>query len=321
MKPNKFILVLTFLPMAVAQTFPAPHFHHLHLNSTNPGEAIDFYTRQFPSTVKTVVAGLPALKTGAVYVLFNRVTSPPPTGPQSALWHFGWHVTDVRRNLETYRRSSEVKLLPLYTTPESPTHTAFVSSDTWPGTGGVLGLTKAQIADARAKGVQPQGGPGFAYLQGPDGAIIEYQGNFPAERFNHVHMYQEDPYCAALWYRKHLNAAGEIPRTEENCKVERSEFSWPALVPEGTRRVPRSGVTFDDVALAWYSRQGEKPLVASRGQLMDHIGLSVSDLDLWMTKLQLEGVKFLGRPYRLGEWRAVMFEGPSKEVLELVEIK
>jgi hypothetical protein len=39
----------------------------------------------------------------------------------------------------------------------------FVSSDTWPGTGGVLGLTKAQIAEAKAKGIQPAGGAGFPY--------------------------------------------------------------------------------------------------------------------------------------------------------------
>ena len=82
----------------------------------------------------------------------------------------------------------------------------FVSSDTWPGTGGVLGRTAAQIADAKATGVQPLRGAGFAYIRGPDNALIEYQGNFPAERFNHVHIYQDDPFCAQVWYRRHLNA-------------------------------------------------------------------------------------------------------------------
>ena len=40
---------------------PAPGFHHLHLNSVDPEAAIDFYTRQFPSTSKTSWGGLPAL--------------------------------------------------------------------------------------------------------------------------------------------------------------------------------------------------------------------------------------------------------------------
>ena len=80
-------------------------------------------------------------------------------------------------------------------------------------------------------------------------------------------------------------------------------------------------INFDDIVLAWYPRQGDRSLVPSRGQVTDHVGLSVKDLDAWITKLRREGVKFLGRPYRLGEWRAVMIEGPSKEALELIEIK
>jgi len=67
--------------------------------------------------------------------------------------------------------------------------------------------------------------------------------------------------------------------------------------------------------------QGEKPLASSRGQMQDHIGLSVTDLDSWVGKLGDEGVTFLERPYRFGETRAVMIEGPSREAIELVEVK
>jgi hypothetical protein len=52
-------------------------------------------------------------------------------------------------------------------------------------------------------------------------------------------------------------------------------------------------------------------------------------------KLGKEGVRFLpqqqkmsdgrleglGRPYKLGDTRAIMIEGPSKEAIELVEVK
>ncbi len=102
------------------------------------------------------------------------------------------------------RAGPEVELLPLYTTEEGGS--VLISSDTWPGDGGMLGLTQAQIAEAKANGVKPAGGGGFAYMRGPDDALIEYAGDHPAERFNHVHMYQEDPFCAQLWYHKHLNA-------------------------------------------------------------------------------------------------------------------
>jgi catechol 2,3-dioxygenase-like lactoylglutathione lyase family enzyme len=304
-----------------------PLFHHLHLNSVDPEAALAFYTMQFPTTSKANWAGLPVLKSpNDVMVLFTKVAAPPTIVPQSAYWHFGWHVPDVRKSLAACRSRLEVKLLPLYTTEEGGF--VFVSSDTWPGTGGVLGLTKAQIAAAKADGVQPAGGAGFAYMQGPDNAIIEYQGNMPAERFNHVHLYQEDPFCAQLWYQKHLagtpvasRAPGPV-RTEANCKVARSpDRSWPALEKQGMFRVPTAAVTFGDVALTWYANPGDTPLATSRGQLYDHIALSVSDLDAWVKKLQDEGVTFLEVPYRVGDTRAAMIEGPSREAIELVEVR
>jgi len=306
-------------------SLPVPGFHHLHLNSTDPDAAIDFYIRQFPSTSKSSFAGYPALKAGSVYVLFTKVSTPPPTEPQTAIWHFGWHVVDVRKNLELYEQRKEVRLLPLYTTDEGGA--VYVSSDSWPGTGGVLGLTKAQIAEAKAKGVKPHGGAGFAYLQGPDNAIVEYQGNMPVERFNHVHMYQEDPFCAQLWYQKHLNAklspaqAGQTPHTEADCKVPRSERSWPSLDRKGNIRVPRAGVTFGDVELNWYPNQGDTLLVSTRGHPADHIALGVNNLEAWTAKLKNEDVRFLTEPYKLGDTRAVMIEGPSREAIELVEIR
>src|SRR6202140_5161992 len=109
---------------------PTPGFHHLHLNSVDPDAAIDFYSKQFPSTSKTTFAGFPALKTGKVYVLFTKVNVPAPTEPQTAIWHFGWHVVDARKNLEMYKQGKEVHLLPLYTTDEGGF--VFISSDTWP---------------------------------------------------------------------------------------------------------------------------------------------------------------------------------------------
>ena len=59
-----------------------------------------------------------------------------------------------------------VTLAPLYTglpavasaKAGDGTGTVFISSDTWPGSGGVLGLTRAGIADARARGIKPAGG-------------------------------------------------------------------------------------------------------------------------------------------------------------------
>jgi len=304
---------------------PSPGFHHLHLNSVDPDQAIDFYVGQFPSTEKGNWGGFAALKSpNNVLVLFTKVDKPPVSEAQSAIWHFGWHVTDARACLETYKNRPEVELLPLYTTDEGGS--VLISSDTWPSIGNVLGLTKAQIAEAKAKGVRPAGGGGFAYMRGPDDALVEYAGNHPTERFNHVHLYQEDPIGALHWYQTHLNAPlrpGYPPTAiGADGKIARGpDRTWPALNREGMFRSPRAGVEFGDVSMMWYANQGDRRLVSSLGQLQDHIALSVGDLDAWVEKLEGEGVTFLDGPYRLGDTRAVMIEGPSREALELVEVK
>ncbi len=303
---------------------PTPSFHHLHLNAIDPEGSIDFYTRQFPSTAKGEWGGHAALfSPNEVMVLFTKAEVPPPTRPQSAIWHFGWHVTDTRKTLADFIARPEVNVLPLYTSEAGGS--VFVSSDTWPSIGNTLGLTRAQIAEAQAAGIKPKGGGGFAYFEGPERMLVEIAGDYPAERFNHVHMWQEDPFCALLWYQKHLNApvrAGFEPTTltEANCRVPRGDDrSWPALNREGMFRNPRAGVEFGDVVLTWYANQDGGPLAPSLGQQQDHVGLGVADLDAWVAKLHGEGVRFLAGPYRLGPTRAMMIEGPSREGIELVE--
>jgi catechol 2,3-dioxygenase-like lactoylglutathione lyase family enzyme len=306
---------------------PPPGFHHLHLNSMHPDAAIAFYAKEFPSTSKSTWGGLPALKSpNNVLVLFTKVDQPPATQPQTAVWHFGWHVQNERATMARLRADG-VTLLPLYTAEDGGT--VNINSDTWPGSGGVLGLTKAGIEDARKNNVKPAGGAGFAYIRGPDDALIEVQGDMPAERFNHVHMYHEDPLCSALWYQKHLNApvpqgrrGGPEPRTEADCRVPRgADKTWPALDFDGMYRSPSAAIVFGDVSMGGYMRQGERPLVSTRGHLADHIALSVANLDAWVAKPRSENVKFLEQPYTLGDTRAVMIEGPSREALELIEIK
>ena len=192
----------------------------------------------------------------------------------------------------------------------------------------MLGRTRAQIDEAKATGVQPTRTGGFGYMQGPDNALVEYAGNHPAERFNHVHMFQEDPFCAQLWYQQHLGASLLPSRTrpesltQATCQVPRgSDRTFPALEPDGMFRTPSGGVAFGDVWLPWYMRQGDQPLVSTRGNLYDHIALSVSSLDVWLHKLRNAGVMVLDEPYTLGDTRAAMIAGPSQEAIELVEVQ
>src|SRR5712691_1720400 len=290
-----------------SDSLPAPGFHHLHLNSTNPDTAAAWYAKEFPSTSKTTWGGMTALKSpNNVLVLFTKVDQPPATQPQTAFWHFGWHVTNERQTMARLRADG-VTLLPLYTGEGDGT--VNINSDTYPGTGGVLGLTRTQLEDAKKNNVKPAGGAGFAYIRGPDDAMIEVQGDMPAERFNHVHMYHEDPFCSGLWYQKHLNApapqgrrGGAEPRTDANCKVPRgADKTWPALEVDGMYRTPSAAITFGDVSMGGYMRQGDRPLADTRGHVVDHVGLGVADLNAWFAKLRGESVKILEPTHKIGE--------------------
>ena len=307
---------------ASAQT-AAPNFHHLSLNSTDPEAAIAYYQKEFPSTQRTSWEGLPALMSPShVLIVFQKVAAPPPSNPEAtAYWHFGWTVADSRMSLEQFRAQN--LLVPFYTDDQGDY--VGISSDTYPYPPGVPGRTKAQIAEAQAQHLEPRRVSGNGYILGPDHAIVEFTGNAP-ERFDHVHMWQDDPLCAQLWYVSHLEAtprrgpAPQTPVTEQNCKTPRGpDPSWPSLNPKGTYRTPTGGVSFDDVAMNWYMNQSERPLAPSAGHLMDHVSLSVGDLDAWIAKLKHEGVVFLRQPYRIGGTRAVMIEGPSREAIELIE--
>src|ERR1700730_12097272 len=118
--------VLAALLAAVALqpvALPAPAFHHLHLRSTNPDAAIAFYTKAFPSTSRSTWGGMPALTSpNHLLLLFTTVDQPPATQPQTAVWHFGWHVTNERQTMARLRAEG-VTLLPLYTSGQGGTAT------------------------------------------------------------------------------------------------------------------------------------------------------------------------------------------------------
>jgi catechol 2,3-dioxygenase-like lactoylglutathione lyase family enzyme len=306
---------------------PTPGFHHLHLNSPNPEAEIAFYSKFFTSSKPDTFDGKPALKALNVWLLYNKVATKAPMNdnPQTAVWHYGWNSTDEREYLARYR-SQNAPIMPLYT--GFGDEFVQVSSDALPGLNGTLGRTKKELEEGKARGDKPAGGAGFGYLLAPDGSPIEFAGNSDHEYFNHVHMYQDEPACAMLWYQKHLNAPvrparGGAPQpTEANCKVPRAaDKTFPALVKDGMYRAPQAGVSFGGVAMNWYIRPGDTPLVSTLGHQADHIALSVGNLDAWLAKLKGEGVKILKEPYKFANTRAFMIEGPSKEALELVEVK
>ena len=312
-----------------------PQLHHVGLNSVDPARAIDWYLKVWPSAKKTDVAGYPGVASDML-VLFNKVTR-PPTGawrddlhrsePQSAFWHIGamTNTTDVAEKL----RSVGITHLPLFTSP-TETKTVWRSGlAPYAGT-----LSAAQLATAAP--APPRDG-GFSYVVAPDGVLFELTGG-PTTRdsFSHMHFYHEQPLCAANWYVEQLGM--ELPPVRDSSGVERprpaynpcvaayGEAGWPSLEPIGTIRQPTAGVRFGNGQMSWYPRQcvsdrcgGEKPLVPSRGQALDHVAFMVDSLEALIVRLRAAKVKVLEGPYQFGGARAYMIEDPDGLAIELID--
>jgi hypothetical protein len=324
---------------AASPRLPRPAFHHLHMNSVDPSAAIDALMKVYRASAKVHVAGFEGIRSAnGVTLLFTKVERRPPVpgpdkvtaaAPQTAFWHHVWSAPDARSILKTLRDEDrafdKTRFIPQYTSPSG--ETVDFSSDTFSGF-----LTTRQVEEAKRKGQQPTHEGGYFNWYGPDGVVMETT-DARSDAYRIVGMFQEQPFCAVIWYQKHLNASdrpagagGQTPSTpdsEADCKVTRgTEVSWPSTYRRGHYRVPAAqSVFFDDVQLRWYMNQEERPLASTRGQLLDHIALSVPDLDAWISKLTRENVKLLEQPYRFGDTRAVLIEGPSREALELVEKK
>jgi hypothetical protein len=304
------------------------HFHHVHLNSTNPKAAAEYYPKPFAeSATKTTFNGFEAVKTGNVYLLFTRVGTPPQnelTGPQTSVWHFGWNTPDSRKYNEKFHTMG-LKIAQMWDAADGKL--VDMSSDTLPGL-----PTQEQILEMRAKGTQPTREGGFGYLRGPDGAMIENAQAGTVERFNHVHMYHEHPRCAMAWYVAHLGArmppqgrggrGGDTPAPSGgDCRTTAyAPPTWPSFAKTGFVRDPSGGVLFDDINILIRPGPGGG-LVSTRGKLVDHWALGTASLDATVARLKNEGVKFLEEIHPWGTSRAAMIEGPDRIAIEIVEVK
>jgi catechol 2,3-dioxygenase-like lactoylglutathione lyase family enzyme len=253
-------------------------FHHVHLNSVNPNKDIDFYTETFDVTRKAAIAGWQGVRSEQMYLLFDKVATPPAATLESAIWHFGWGSTAMEADYQKHLAS---------------------------------GITFPTPITRLSPSLQ------FAYMKAPDGALVEIN-TAPTRAFLHVHLYSAAPLCAADWYVTHLGASRRAERTGP-CEV---PFAAPSE-PLGVIRSPAATVRFGDISLIIYPQQRPGKLLSSRGRVVDHIALGVSDLAGTLDRLRKAGVKVLEEVHTFGQSdaRAAMIEGPDAIAIELVGVK
>ena len=314
-----------------APAFEPLKFHHVHLNSVDPQAAANYYPKPFMKTATTLTFnGQPAVKTGHIYILFNKVATAPTnelTGPQTSVWHFGWNTPNSREYNANFRKNG-LTIAQMWNGNDADSKLVDLSGDVPQAPGGGF-PTMEQVLELRAKGatVDPNVVPGgFGYLRGPDGVMIENAQSGNVERFNHVHMYHEHPNCAVEWYVTHLgatrpaNRGGQTSDASGDCRTKTyPPPTFPSFAKNGFVRMP-NGVLIDDISVSMQPWPGGG-LAPTRGRLYDHWAVSTANLDATMTRLKSEGVKVLEEIHPWGSLRAAMIEGPDRIAIEIVEVK
>lgn len=275
-----------------ATSSPAPsvlaHFHHLHLNATDPAAAINFYTSKFDCEKARFNGKTDAVWAQESWMLFNKVTKPPKSDVTSAIWHFGWGAEDMKA---AYQKQLD-----------SGTKFATPITDI------------SDIGGGNATGVFF-----FAYVDGPDHQLIELN-TANHHHFGHIHLLSKDPVAAGEWYFKEFGLVrhGSGPPSHEP-RFYRGFQIGPAM------SLMMDNVNFIIFPMEYAKTQWPElwkertDFESTSGHTTDHIAFSVDNLGETLERLKKDGVKITQGPRYDSGVKSAFIEGPDHVKIELVE--
>jgi catechol 2,3-dioxygenase-like lactoylglutathione lyase family enzyme len=266
---------------------PPAHFHHIHLNATDPAAAIDFYTSKFDCEKAKFAGEWDAVWAQKAWILFSKAAVAPPSAITSAIWHFGWGAEDMRAAYQKHLESGTKFDTPI-----------------------------TDISDLANS-------PGFyyAYVDGPDHALIEL--NTAAHHYlGHLHLLSADPVSAGEWYMKYLGATrrGKEPPSREPSFYRSHQVGPAVSLMSDNINIIIYPVEFAHKAYAgeWKDRTAFDP---TEGRVVDHIGFSFDNLAGVLEKIRKDGIKVTQEIQTAfhGRVKYAFIEGPDRVRIELVE--
>jgi catechol 2,3-dioxygenase-like lactoylglutathione lyase family enzyme len=279
------IFALSCAPL-VAQTVPDAHFHHLHLNATDPKADIEFYTAKFDSEKASFKGLIDAVWAQKSWMLFQKVPNAPPSEVVSPIWHFGWGAEDMNATYKKQLESGTTFATPLTDISDI-------------GGGTTMGIFF------------------YAYVLGPDSALIELNTS-QNHQFGHLHLLSANPVAAGEWYAKHF---GVKPRASAQVHMYRDV----QIGPSSSFMMDNVNVIIFPMEYAisshmpgWEDRKTFEP---TKGRVVDHIGISVENLDDAIARLRKEGVTITDEPKSIagGKVKFAFIEGPDRIRIEIIE--
>ena len=279
------IKVAQALLAPVFLAFPAlsaeAHFHHLHLNTTDPAKAIEFYTKTFDCEKARFAGLVDAVWAQKSWLLFTKAPAPPPAEIISSIWHFGWGAEDMP---DAYQK--QLAKGTKFGTPITELFPKF-----W-----------------------------FAYVDGPDHAIIELNTS-TNHGFGHLHLISDDAVSAGEWYRKHFGATWKSgkPPTREPRFIRDVQVGPNSSLMMDNVNIIIFPIEYARQAMPEW--KGRKAFESPKGRVVDHVGFSVENLAESLEKLRKEGVTVTDeiKSVHGGKIKYAFIEGPDKIRIELVE--
>jgi catechol 2,3-dioxygenase-like lactoylglutathione lyase family enzyme len=266
----------------------AAHFHHVHLNTTDPAKAIDFYTSRFDCEKAKFGGVMDAVKAQNVWLLFTKAPEAPPWELVSPIWHIGWGAEDMK---SAYRKQLDMG-------------TKFYTPIT-----DISELTRT---------------PGFyyAYVDGPDHALIELN-TAQHHHFGHLHLFSEDPVGTGEFYEKYFGAKRRNP--QQPVSREPRFYKDFQVGPSMSLMSDQVNIIIFPARHArqtnpdqWKGRTGFAP---TKGRSIDHIGFSVDDLPETLDRMRKDGIKVTDEMKTIlgGKLKYAFIEGPDQIRIEVVE--
>ncbi|MBI3695766.1 MAG: VOC family protein [Acidobacteria bacterium] len=278
---------LPLLALSMASGQPA-RFHHLHLNTTDPAAAIDFYTSKIDCEKARFAGLVDAVWAQKSWLLFTKVDQPPPWEITSAIWHFGWGAEDMKA---TYQKQLDMGTK--FFTP--------ITDISW-----LVGGMPFY----------------YAYVESPDHALIELN-TANHHRFGHLHLLSEDPVAAGEWYMKYFGAvrrANRPPSREPRFHNGVQYAPSISLVMDNVNIIIYP-IQYSQQAYSDHWKGSSTAISSTKDRVVDHVGFSVDNLAESLEKLRKDGVKVSDeiRSVAGGKIKFAFVEGPDKIRIELVE--
>jgi catechol 2,3-dioxygenase-like lactoylglutathione lyase family enzyme len=278
---------LFVLQARAAEDAEPAHFHHVRLNVTDPAATIKFYTKNLGAVEIKYQGRVPALFTERSFLLLNKVDSPPPYLPHSAVSHIGWGSVDGQADYE-WLKSQGVEF-------ETPI--------------GKLGNNYGM------------------YFYGPDKELVELWTGGKNHRFNHVHLWASDVAATADWYKKHLGLTARVLPKPKTKNHEDISSIWMGFMQcDNVGLVIFGRPDFDSrwwPGGSYTKADATDEFQTTKGRAIDHLAFSYRHIEPVYERMKAAGVEIV-EPIALREdvgHKSFFIMGPDRVLIEIVEAK